>query len=226
MERTERINQDLQAPQASELAGLLDAQVTAGEGSLEQKTWRLSRPVTLIGCSGHAHIRVEDEGVAAVHAALLNTGDAIVLADLVSRGGVYCGSEKVQRRVMYPGEAFSLGNCLLQLDIEAAPTMPVAQRLRLPEPVHIQMIRGGMQEWTIEAIGAVIGSRPGCDVRLLSREVLPLQAVLTRVGLDVVLASLAADKLIRVNDAAVNRAMVRSGDTFTVWPIVMRMTVG
>ncbi len=98
--------------------------------------------------------------------------------------------------------------------------------VRLPAPVRLRTEHGEAGEWTVQTIGAVIGSRPGCDVRLASREVLPLQAVLTRVGSQVVLASLAADKPIRVNSTTTQVAVLQSADTLTVWPVTLRMTIG
>lgn len=221
-------HQDPQARAYAEWPPLLQAEVTAGPDTSEQKTWRLLRPVTLIGSSRHAHVRIEADGIEALHAALLNTADAIVLASLVSRQGVYCGQQKVKTRVLQPGESFCLGACLLRLDLEpAAMVSPpqTAEVLRLPRPVHLKTLRGDPHEWTTDAIATVIGSRPGCDVRIDSKDVLPLQALLTRVGRHTVLASLAADKPIRVNDTPVNLAVLENGDTLTIWPIVLQLTI-
>jgi len=220
-------NRDVPALAASDSGPLLDAEVTAGAGSPEQKSWSLVRPVTLIGFSRHAHIRVQGLGVEAVHAALLNTGDAIVLTALVSRQGVYFNNQKIRARVMRSGESFLLGSCLLRLGLDrSAPRLDPARVLKLPEVVRLRMTRPAEQEWTLESVGTVIGRRPGCDVRLPSREVLPLHALLTRVGRQVVLASLASDKPIRVNGAPTGVCPLQSGDTLTIWPVTLHMTFG
>ena len=186
------------------------------------------RPVTLIGFTQHAHIRVEGLGIESVHAALLNTGDAIVLADLISRQGVYCGAERIRTRVLQPGDSFRLGTCLLRLDFDPdahGTGSDASQVLHLPHAVHLKTVQGEPQEWLSDAIGAVIGSRPGCDIRLASKDVLPLHALLTRVGRQIVLASLAADKSIRVNGMPSNISIVQGGDTLTIWPITLRLTL-
>jgi pSer/pThr/pTyr-binding forkhead associated (FHA) protein len=229
MRVAETTRQDGQAQPEVDFGPLVDAQVTAGDGTPEQKSWSLVRPVTLIGFSQHSHIRVDALGVESVHAALLNTGDAVVLADLASRQGIYCGTQRIRTRVMRSGETFRLGGCLLRLDIESGHgggSLDASQVIRMPQPVRLKAVRGGAMDWTTDVIGAVIGSRPGCSVRLDSREVWPLHAILTRVGRQVVVASLAADKSIRVNDKPVNAAPLASGDTLTVWPIALQVTIG
>jgi hypothetical protein len=203
---------------------LLDAEITAGAGTSEQKTWRLVRPVTLIGFTQHAHIRVEGSGIESVHAALLNTGDAIVLADLVSRQGVFCGADRIKLRVLQAGDFFRLGTCLMRLDCEPGAHLPAVSDekiLRLPQMIHLKTVSGEPQEWFCDAIGTVIGSRPGCSVRLASKDVLPLHALLTRVGSQIVLASLAADKSLRVNGTSASVSIVQGGDTLTIWPITL-----
>jgi pSer/pThr/pTyr-binding forkhead associated (FHA) protein len=218
---------DVPALAAIDSGPLLDAEVTAGAGSPEQKSWSLVRPVTLIGFSRHAHIRVEGYGVEAVHAALLNTGDAIVLASLASRQGVYFNTQKIRTRVMRSGECFRVGSCLLRLGLDRdTPGLDPACALKLPEVVRLRMTQPAAQDWTLDSVGAVIGRRPGCDVRLPSREVLPLHALLTRVGRQVVLASLCADKAIRINGATTCVHPLQTGDTLTIWPVTLRMTFG
>lgn len=230
MSTLQTIDHYARAAETGDPEPLMAAEVTAGAGTLEQKSWNLARPVTLIGSSRHVHIRVEGVGVEAVHAALLNTGDAIVLADLASRQGVFHGGQKVRTRVMQPGDSLRLGACVLRLGLDAGaagrerPDPDLA--VRLPAPVQLRMEHGGTGEWTVGTIGAVIGSRPGCDVRLASREVLPLQAVLTRAGRQVVLASLAVDRAIRVNGTPMSVAIVNSADTLTIWPVTLRMMIG
>ncbi len=229
MKAVDTVSQDLRVQQEVDFGPLLEAQVTAGDGTPEQKSWSLVRPVTLIGFSQHSHIRVDALGVESVHAALLNTGDAVVLADLASRQGVYCGTQRIKTRVMKSGESFRLGSCLLRLDFELGHRggfVYAVQALGMPQAVRLRAVRGGALDWTTDTIGAVIGSRPGCTVRLASREVLPLHAILTRVGQQVVVASLAADKPIRVNDKPVHAVPLANGDTLTIWPITVQATIG
>jgi pSer/pThr/pTyr-binding forkhead associated (FHA) protein len=88
------------------------------------------------------------------------------------------------------------------------------------------MIRPAAQEWSLDSVGTVIGRRPGCDVRLPSKEALPLHALLTRVGRQIVLASLAADKPLRVNGEQTSVCPLQSGDTLTIWPVKLAMTFG
>jgi pSer/pThr/pTyr-binding forkhead associated (FHA) protein len=227
MSRLQTFNRDMPISNVSDWGELLDAEVTAGAGTPEQKSWSLVRPVTLIGFSRHAHLCVQGVGVEAVHAALLNTGDAIILVSLISRHGVFVNNERVRTRVMRSGESFCLGSCLLRLDLgRSALRIEPTCALRLPEIVRLRMTRPAEQEWSLESVGSVIGRRPGCDVRLPSKEALPLHALLTRVGRQVVLASLAADKPLRVNGGQASVCPLRSGDTLTIWPVKLAMTFG
>lgn len=226
MSRLQTFDPDIPISKVGDWGALLDAQVTAGAGTPDQKTWSLARPVTLIGLSRHAHICVRGAGIEAVHAALLNTGDAIILASLVSRHGVFVNNERIRTRIMRSGESFSLGSSLLRLDIDrSAPRIDSACAVKMPEIVRLRMTRPVEQEWTIESVGAVIGRRPGCDVRLPGNDALPLHALLTRVGRQVVLASLAADKPLRVNGQQTSVCPVRSGDTLTIWPVQLDITL-
>lgn len=210
------------------LSDLLEAEVTAGAGTLEQKSWSLIRPVTLIGLSHHAHIRIEGQGIEPVHAALLNTADAIILADLDSRAGIFFANQKVKTRVLQPGESFRLGTCLLRVDLVSSANRHTMMEslLSLPTLVTLTSTRGLAGEWSTQAVGTVIGSREGCDIRLESKDVLPQHALLSRVGRQVVLASLAADKSIRINSNTVAASVLENGDTLTIWPTVLRVSMG
>lgn len=210
------------------LDGLPAAALTAGAGTAGQKTWNLARPVTLLGSSRHVHIHLDDLGVEPVHAALLNTGQAIVLADLVSRQGTFLDAQRVRARVLQPGQSFRLGSFLLRLDAAAVPVLSPADPedlLRLPELVTLCVSRGQAGQWTASAVGTIVGSRPGCDIRLPSKDVLPLHAIVTRVGSQVVLASLAADRSIRINGAATNLSVLQTGDVLTIWPICLQVSM-
>ncbi len=203
---------------------LLAAAVAAGAGTAAQKAWSLERPVTLIGMSHRVHIRAEG-GVEPVHAALLNTGDAVVLADLNSRGGVFCGQERVTARAMQPGEWFRIGECTFQVNFvrEDRHDRPAESLLAMPSLVTVMAIRGIAGRWPVPKIGTVIGRREGCGIRLDNPEVLPLQAVLSRVGQSVLIATLGTDKHIRINDASASTFVLRDGDVMTTWPIRLRV---
>ncbi len=227
MNNTETFNRKTLSGDAPELTPLIEAEITAGAGSLEQKTWSLGRAVTLIGRSRHAHIRVDGDDIESIHAALLNTGDAIVLADPASRYGIYCGNQKVKVRVLQPGEMFRVGSCLLQLDGPGGgPTarLDPAEVVRLTEPVRLADEQG--QSWTARQVGVVIGSRPGCTVRLQHPDVLPLHAILTRVGCRTMVVSLVADRLVRINGEPAGIAPLATGDKLSIRPFTLAVTVG
>lgn len=210
-----------------EVGELLQAEATAGAGTLEQKSWSLARAVTIIGSSRHAHIRIDEPDIEPVHAALLNTADAIVLADLNSRQGVFFDGRRVKTQVLQPADSFRLGTRLLQVDFTSSECRRSSAQsvLSLSTKVELASTRGATGQWSADAVGTVIGSRERCDIRLESRDVLPLHAVLTRVGEQVVLASLAADKPIRINSGSVSASVLEDGDMLTIWPIVLRVSM-
>jgi len=224
MNETDLANQVTQAPTDHALGPLLDAAVTAGAETSDQKSWNLARPVTLIGRSKGAHIRLDEPTVEPLHAALLNTGDAIVLVDLASREGVFLDGQRIQQRPLRSGESFRVGMHLLRAEINASKGEPEAESdwadraVQLPWPMTFQVVRGSPGQWTVRHVGATIGTRPGCAITLAGKEVRPVHVLISRVGATPVLVNLAGGRSVRLNGTPVSTCQLSSGDVVEVHP--------
>lgn len=88
------------------------------------------RPVPLpaeglgVGREADNGLALEDTGISRHHARITRAGGAWVLEDLGSANGTWIGQERVQRRILQPGEAVRLGATILVLAEDPEPQDP------------------------------------------------------------------------------------------------------
>lgn len=94
----------------------------------------LERPLTLLGRSPACKVRLSDQSVSNVHAALFLSPDGLLAVDLVSRQGLAVNGRTVRAVILQAGDQFRIGAVSLDvIDAGAAGRMPaVSPREALP----------------------------------------------------------------------------------------------
>lgn len=163
--------------------------VTAGAGSVAQKTWNLRRPVTLIGSRRPAHIVLHDKNVSRAHCVIVNTGNDVLLKDLHTSGGTCCNDERIDLAVLKDGDVITIGANRIQVAIHIPENLPddsgcgvtFVDPTRLPTPLTLNLIHTA-QEWTLRDAVTLIGRHDAAAVRLDHEKVSRRHAVVFSFG--------------------------------------------
>jgi pSer/pThr/pTyr-binding forkhead associated (FHA) protein len=153
--------------------------ITAGVGTVNQKTWNLRRPVTVIGSGPQCHILLPGSAVEKAHCALLHNGAQVLLKDLCTPGGTRCRGEAIDLRVLQDGDVVEIGDFRVQIAIRSADLRKedTVAGIRLDDPETLApagiRLRGAGIEGTFRADGPVClaGRRAGTDLTLDHPEV-------------------------------------------------------
>ena len=98
----------------SEFAGAKSARdrayliVLAGEGV--GAMYRVEEAETVIGRSGTASIRLNDDGISRKHARILQKGSEVIVEDLGSANGTHVNEERIETRVLKDGDKIRIGS--------------------------------------------------------------------------------------------------------------------
>ena len=161
--------------------------ITAGMGSVAQKTWNLRRPVTLIGSRRPAHIVLHASDISPAHCVIVNTGRDVLLKDLYTSSGTLCNDASVDLRVLRDGDVITVGTNRIQVAIQAPqrtsddldagsnPVDPTA----VHAPVAITLIHTD-QQWSVERPVALIGRHESAEILLDDERVSRRHAIFFR----------------------------------------------
>jgi two-component system cell cycle response regulator len=79
-------------------------------GSAMGEMFKLSNNPTIIGRGQTAHIRMIDDGVSREHCEIRVEGENMVLHDLGSTNGTFCGGARIERHVLEDGDKILVGS--------------------------------------------------------------------------------------------------------------------
>ena len=199
--------------------------VTAGVGTLHQKTWVLRRPATLLGSGRQAHIVLPQGSINRAHCLLVNTGDALLLKDLHSGTGTQCNDKCVDLVTLSDGDVLRLGDSVLQVAIQPGDQGPdgsmsgltYVDPLLLCEPLELRRADTG-ECWRVEPAVAVIGRSPGAAVRLDHPDVSLVHAAVFSVGGQLSVIDLDSRTGLGVNGESRTLSTLQAGDSLRVGP--------
>ena len=221
------------APKSREVEALLLAddapriRITAGAGTASQKSWRLRRPVTLIGSRPDAYIVLHGRAIAPAHCVIVNTGSAVLLKDLDTDAGTRVNDKPVGLAVLRDGDLVRVGETLIQVAIHAfrrAPPSGAAapDPLKLPQPLCFRL-PDGSSVGTVDEECAVVGRGERAAVRLDDESVSPLQALVFAVDGTPAIFDLSAESATLVNGQPAGPAPLRPGDRLQVGRIELAL---
>lgn len=189
-------------------------------GTPQQKTWCLRRAVTVIGSRSTAHIILRHEAVSKTHAAILCDGSDPILCDLVSRNGTFVGGVRIRSSRLKEGDEVRIGPYDIRIHTQPLP----GSRGRNYESGQFQAILPAPGLWLVDSGGsvaltvregvAVVGTRPGADVRVESEVPVPALAILMPWRRGWAVYDLAHDDELRtqLNGARVYSSVLQQGD--------------
>lgn len=196
-------------PAPAGVRGTLSAAMAAGPCALDQ-------PVTLIGGRRDCPFSLTHPDVSKVHCALVNIGRAFLVVDLCSRMGTYVNQERVQTRVLRPGDQLRVGSVdvVLTIEQEAAPTPEdYAALAQLTPPLSLTDANGTR---TVTLNGATIGRRNGCTLSLDDPDISLVHAVVFQAGAVLHVVDLGSRSGTHVNGAGVGLASLKDGDELRI----------
>jgi len=204
--------------------------ITAGMGSVAQKTWNLRRPITLIGSRRPAHIVLHDPNICDAHCVIINTGTEVLIKDLHTESGTLCNGAHVYLAALHDGDVVQAGDTKIQVAIQK-PNNPDAidwsltpseQATRFDPPCILELEEVEKQ-WTIEEAVVLLGSHEDAGVRLDHPDVSQRHAVLFRFCRTPAVFDLGSRLGISVNDQRCSLTPLHHGDVLQVGPFHVRV---
>jgi len=98
--------------------------IHAGAG--KELTYRLPKREVRLGRNPACHIRLQGDRVSRNHAMIEPTDDGFVITDLDSGNGTLVNGERVQRRLLQPGDEINISDVILVFESDEAPSPPPA----------------------------------------------------------------------------------------------------
>ncbi len=204
--------------------------ITAGMGSVAQKTWNLRRPVTLIGSRRPAHIVLHNRDISPAHCVIVNTGRDVLLKDLYTSSGTLCNDAGVDLRVLRDGDVITVGTNRIQVAIQVPQRMsddpdagsdPVDPTV-IRAPAAIALIHTD-QQWSVERPVALIGRHESADILLDDERVSRRHAIFFRFMDGLAVFDIGGENGILVNGKCCPQALLSEGDRITVGPFGLQL---
>ena len=123
-----------------------------------------SAPVVLVGGRRDCALSLPSLDVSKIHCALVNTGQAIIVRDLLSRSGTYVNEQLIRSVILKPGDTLRVGPTQIELDFSGGFERLIEDQpdpLRLVTPLRLEF-KG--DQWEIVENGTIIGRRHTADL--------------------------------------------------------------
>ncbi len=226
MESTTTVRaQVLQLPATAPLV-----RITAGMGTVAQKTWNLRRPVTLLGSRRPAHIVLHDKNISDAHCVIVNTGTEIILKDLHTEGGTLRNDVRIDLTVLGDGDVVQLGETKIQIAIQT-PHNPnvsdwnnaLSEVLSNFVPPCTYKLEGGDQSWEICDPVVLLGKHQDASIQLDHPDVSTRHAVIFRFCEAPAAFDLGSRYGLHVNGQRCSLTSLHHGDTIKVGPFGLQL---
>lgn len=126
-------------------------------------SFRLTRPVALVGSRRSAHLHLQSHDISNAHAIILNAEGKVYVRDLVSRSGVRINGRPVREAYFEDGDQVAFGHFLFQFQAATGMRQRPVEDTTAPALLDVD---GGPFPLPVEGRVMVIGRRPRCDVVL------------------------------------------------------------
>lgn len=177
-------------------------------------------PVTLIGSRRDCDLSLPHLDVSKIHCAVINTGRALLVRDLLSRSGTFVNEQAVRTRALTPGDALRVGP--VSVAVELSPPPPSSARdaaaadadpLQLPVPIVLEVSDRRVE---ISDEATVFGRRNTADIMLDTSDVSLAHALLFSLDGRPVICDLGSRSGTFVNGQGVELSWLDDGDEIQI----------
>lgn len=204
--------------------------ITAGLGSVAQKTWNLRRPVTLIGSRRPSHIVLHDRDISPAHCVIVNTGTELLLKDLYTTSGTLCNTSRIDLTILKDGDVITVGANKIQVAVQMPEnTADDAERDEEPgdptifrTPVTVELLHTD-QKWIVKDAIALVGRHERADIVLEQEHVSRRHAIIFQFRNGPAAFDLGGENGILVNGRRCSIAPLSDGDRITVGPFGLQI---
>lgn len=201
--------------------------LTAGANSPGQKSWTISRPITLIGSKRPAHILLHQPSIQPAHCVVVMAGGRGVLLDLLTPTGTRCNGDVCVKRELRSGDVIEVGPTRINVAFaqslaqastrSVSPPVPAVGDTDAPDASGILLVEEPSgRSWRIHEPVALIGARSGVSVQLHSALVADVQAVLFRFGATFAIFDVSQRGGVLVNSWPARLGAVTTGDRIQI----------
>jgi pSer/pThr/pTyr-binding forkhead associated (FHA) protein len=198
--------------------------ITAGVGTVNQKTWNIRRPVTLIGSGPNCQIVLPGAAVAKAHCAIINNGVHVLLKDLCTPSGTCCGGRPVDLHDLRDGDVVEIGDFRIQVAIQCINSHAdqTASGIRFDEAGSLPSVgiwlhpAGNEPPAHLQSPVCLIGRREECDLAVADPQVSLAHAILFWFDGRAVVADLGSRTGTWINGQRQALAFLEAGDLVRV----------
>ncbi|MFH1748177.1 MAG: FHA domain-containing protein [Planctomycetota bacterium] len=176
--------------------------------------YQADKPVILIGGRRDCDLALPHPDVSKVHCAIINTGRALLVRDLLSRSGTFVNDQFVKTLALKPGDKLRVGPVSINIELlDNTSTLDTSQAQHLRHPLKLQI---GAEQIEISSAAAVIGRRSSADVSIDNPDVSLAHALLFCVDGQPAIFDLGSRSGTGLNGQRVELATLNDGDELDV----------
>lgn len=170
-------------------------------------------PVLLLGGRRDCAVPIMHGDVSQIHAAIVNTGQALIVVDLASRAGTFVNEVRITAAALRPGDRLRLGPVPVSVQYKTPPLNNTGDPTRLASPLTLKWKES---EFKIDSLPVVIGRRQACVVLVDTPDVSLAHALLLRINGCLAVMDLGSRSGTFVGGERVGFAWLRDGDDLGV----------
>ena len=178
------------------------------------------RVVTLLGSRSGCKVTLRHKSVSPVHVAIVNDGEQIRAADLVTPSGTYLNGLKLEHEVLNDGDVLGFGPWEFRVEIQPSlrSGLSDAQPFGLDAVSHAMALEHITTRRILQPTRdvCIIGRRNGCDIAISDSSISRTHAILVKYLGRCAIFDLLSKHHTFVNDAAVGFKFLQNNDLVTI----------
>ncbi|MCP4593112.1 MAG: FHA domain-containing protein [bacterium] len=205
----------------------ITASIFSGSGT--GQSIALRRAVALVGSRPGCKITLKHSSVAAVHCAIVNTGESVYLRDLMSKTGTFLNGLRAECEPLSDGDIIRIADWEINVELRDAPTgdgtgSSVLNLEPTPTVLALKTVGNGPLVKLLRDVN-VISRKRGADFVLQDRRVSRAHAAVFLLNGRPVICDLLSENGLAINEEATRFGALHSGDTLTLGDSRVRVVI-
>jgi|GEM_PF-5788305 len=184
-----------------------------------------SRPVTLIGSRRDCDLVITNSDISQLHCAVINTGGAVIAADLGTRSGTFVDGRRIMSTELHDGSRLRIASEWIGVRVQNGPSAnnasPPTRDLFDPPLLRLS---GADQQFFVPSAPTVIGRRHTCQIVVDTPDVSLAHALLFELAGRPVVFDLGSRSGTYLNNERVTLARVEAGDSLCIGGVDFQLT--